>query len=196
MTSEKKTSAPQTGMNPTTLIEPIFQQVIATGLAASLQYLKTEAALTSMFGSSVDADTTRFALLGSLAICMGFYASMVNKARQMYNVPWPYLMLNKGDKHAVEYNAVQRAHANHAEAALFIVPITLVIAPLAPAVILVNALLWCWGKFLMNFTYATATDTGKRFAVGGWSYIPYFVLQGYIWLGLLAKMGLTTLVPF
>ena len=73
-------------------------------------------------------------------------------------------------------------------------PIALVVAPLAPATVLVNSLLWCWGKFLMNYTFATATDTAKRFAVGGWSYLPYFVLQGYVWLGVLAKLGVTSLV--
>ncbi len=194
MSSETKPSAPQAGFNPMSAVEPLFQQLVATGMAAALQYFKAEASLISMLGPVIDADVTRYALVGSLSLVMGFYAAMVNKARVKYDVPWPYLMLNKGDKHAVEYNAVQRAHANHAEAALFIVPVCLVVAPLAPATILVNALAWCWGKFLMNYTYATATDTAKRFAIGGWSYIPYFVLQGYVWLGLAAKFGLTTLV--
>ena len=90
---------------------------------------------------------------------------------------WSGAQLNKGDKNAVEYNAVQRAHANHSEAALFMVPITLVVAPLAPATVMVLSLLWCWGKFLMNYTYATAADTSKRFLTGGWSYVPYFFLQ-------------------
>ena len=193
MSSERKPSAPVAGVNPTTVVEPIFQQLVATGMAAALQYLKTEAKLISMLGP-IDADVTRYALVGSLSLVMGFYAAMVNKARVNYNVPWPFLMLNKGDKNAIEYNAVQRAHANHAEAAIFLVPVILVIAPLAPATILVNSLLWCWGKFLMNYTYATATDTGKRFMIGGWSYLPYFALQGYVWLGLAAKLGLTTLV--
>ena len=90
---------------------------------------------------------------------------------------WSGAQLNKGDKNAVEYNAVQRAHANHSEAALFMVPITLIVAPLAPATVMVLSLLWCWGKFLMNYTYATAVDTSKRFVIGGWSYVPYFFLQ-------------------
>ena len=57
------------------------------------------------------------------------------------------------------------------------VPITLGVAPLAPATVMVLSLLWCWGKFLMNYTYATAADTSKRFVIGGWSYVPYFFLQ-------------------
>merc|ERR1719183_3487714 len=111
-------------------------------------------------------------------IVMGFYTSMVNQARLDYDVPWPFLMLNKGDPNAVAYNAVQRAHANHSEAAIFLVPVALVVAPLAPATVLILSLLWCWGKFIMNYTYATSTDTARRFVIGGWSYLPYFIIQG------------------
>lgn len=99
------------------------------------------------------------------------------RANIFHSHVWCGAQLNKGDKYAVEYNAVQRAHANHSEAALFMVPITLVVAPLAPATVMVLSLLWCWGKFLMNYTYATAADTSKRFLTGGWSYVPYFFLQ-------------------
>ena len=47
MTSEKKPSAPTPGVNPTTFVEPIFQQLMATGMAmivvallSCLQYLR------------------------------------------------------------------------------------------------------------------------------------------------------------
>ena len=35
-------------------------------------------------------------MLGSVATVMGFYASMVNKARLKYDVKWPFLMVRPG----------------------------------------------------------------------------------------------------
>lgn len=52
-------SLPQTGLNPTSLVEPIVQQLLATGMAAGLQYMGSEAALSKFFGFTVDADLCR-----------------------------------------------------------------------------------------------------------------------------------------
>ena len=52
-------SLPQTGLNPTSLVEPIGQQLLATGMAAGLQYMGSEAALSKFFGFTVDADLCR-----------------------------------------------------------------------------------------------------------------------------------------
>ena len=60
-------------------------------------------------------------------MCYAAYlGSLVNTARVKYDVHWPYHMLNKGDKYAVEYNQVQRAHSNFVETAVVAVPLTLV----------------------------------------------------------------------
>merc|ERR1712048_1166755 len=172
------------GGNPLGFGTIVMTQAIGTAMAYGLTQFGVEGRLQSA-GLAVDARTAQLALVGGVSLAMGFLASLVNKARADYDVPWPHLMLPKSDKHAVAYNAVQRSHANYGEAALVMVPITLVTADMAPATVFALSQLWCWGKFGMSYLYATSQDTKSRFSMA-WSYVPYFALHGYVWIGLLA----------
>ena len=190
--TKKSLSAPKAGQNPLGAGFTLTTQVFGAGLAYALRHFKVEAMLQDAAPDffTIDADTARYCILGSFALCVGILAAYVNAARAEFDVPWPHLMLPRGDKNAVEYNAVQRAHANFCEAGLVIVPISLVTAQLSPAIIFVSSQAWCWGKFAMSCSYAFDRDTDRRFTLFAWSYLFYFVVHGYVWLGVLSKFGI------
>ena len=187
-----KASAPQDGRNPMGFGFIIGTQVFGALMACGGLYFGVNERLAG-YGVPNDSETTCLALVGSVVLCNGFLQAMVNKARKDYDVKWPQLMLPKGDKNAVAYNSVQRAHANYCEGAFVMVPVCLVAASQAPAFMLLLTQVWCWGKFGMSYMYAYSADTEARFAMA-WSYMPYFASQGLVWLALLKKFGVS--LPF
>jgi len=167
---------------------------VGPALAYGLTYAGAEGKLQGL--KKIDADTTRLALVSTVGLSIAFLGAWVNIARIQYEMPWPSMMKAKGDKNWLEYNAVQRAYYNFCEAALVVVPIVLVAAPVAPAAILVASQMWCWGKFFMSYCYAFEADTSRRFDLASWSYLFYFTVVGYGNLALLTKLGVSTGLSF
>eukprot|EP00591_Stephanopyxis_turris_P003763 CAMPEP_0195526604 /NCGR_PEP_ID=MMETSP0794_2-20130614/27765_1 /TAXON_ID=515487 /ORGANISM="Stephanopyxis turris, Strain CCMP 815" /LENGTH=195 /DNA_ID=CAMNT_0040657335 /DNA_START=98 /DNA_END=685 /DNA_ORIENTATION=- len=179
---------PKEGRNPMAAGGVVLTHVVCTAFAFALTWVGAEHRLDALLPQGIDERFAQVAIVAASALCMGVLGGFVNRARHRYNVHWPFLMLPKGADHAIEYNAVQRAHGNFLEAVVVNVPLTLAVAHFSPKLVFVLSQLWIWLKFGMAVSYAN-NGHGKAPPVLLFSYLAVFILYGLAYLALLTALG-------
>ena len=107
----------------------------------------------------------------------------VMKARKKYNVKYPTMYLGRNEKHAQEFNSIQRGHQNMLEMQAVITICALVGALAGENCAKANAVsgvLFNLGSYFYAKGYSTAEENGSgRYKSGG----------GIKWLGIMIAFG-------
>jgi len=85
----------------------------------------------------------------------------VGQARDKYGVKYPRLYAPEGEKGAMEYNCIQRAHQNFIETwspVCMLVMVNGLFSPLSSAAL---GGIWCIGRFLYVYGYSTGGPDGR-----------------------------------